>query len=338
MNPPQLLASTGSEVANSLLRGIIHLFETVYPAQVRGYYVTGSYADGAAVATSDLDMKVVFNRDLSTEEMEKAHDLCWACEWMSSLETDISVVSEGEMFKNGPMSLKLGSLHVYGEDIRDQIPLPPIEEYVRRNMHGPYHFFARNRRELKVLTFPLGPPRPDEEFYGYDQRPMRSKDGIEKPGIKELVVGTGWAMTAIVAYKTRQFVTKKSDCLKLYKEYIHDEWTPLLEEIYQKCRNEWAYLVPESPQDRERLKEMCRQAPGFENHFLSIYKEFLLEELKSAGDPDKLLAIQRLGQIVYPDSNVIEALQTVSDSQNKEIAQAARDTLAHYAPISGPIR
>ena len=61
MNPLGTVTySTGSALADRVLEEVVALFERVYPGRVAAYYVEGSYADGTAVATSDLDVTIVF--------------------------------------------------------------------------------------------------------------------------------------------------------------------------------------------------------------------------------------------------------------------------------------
>ena len=47
-----LLTSTGQRSVDGILRGVVGLFEAVFPDRVRGYYLGGSYADGTAVPAS----------------------------------------------------------------------------------------------------------------------------------------------------------------------------------------------------------------------------------------------------------------------------------------------
>jgi predicted nucleotidyltransferase len=60
MPPIPLLATTGHPRIDATLRGIIGLYEIVFPGRISGYYVIGSYADGNPVPTSDLDGLILF--------------------------------------------------------------------------------------------------------------------------------------------------------------------------------------------------------------------------------------------------------------------------------------
>jgi predicted nucleotidyltransferase len=55
-----LATSSGSRPVDDALRNAIGIFETAFPGRIRAYYVEGSYADRSAVATSDIDLAIVF--------------------------------------------------------------------------------------------------------------------------------------------------------------------------------------------------------------------------------------------------------------------------------------
>lgn len=74
MSDVTLSASVGSTAADAVIRGVIGSFETAFAGRIRSCYVEGSYADGSAVATSDIDLTVAF-RDRFAGDAERAE--CW---------------------------------------------------------------------------------------------------------------------------------------------------------------------------------------------------------------------------------------------------------------------
>jgi Nucleotidyltransferase domain len=66
-----LASSTGQPQIDEIIRGIIGLFETVFPGRIRGCYLVGSYADGSAVALSDIDLRVVFKEGFADSAEEE---------------------------------------------------------------------------------------------------------------------------------------------------------------------------------------------------------------------------------------------------------------------------
>ena len=58
-----LIFSTGNTQVDGILSGFIQACEDALPGRVKAYYLTGSYAYGSPVPTSDIDLNVVV-RDL----------------------------------------------------------------------------------------------------------------------------------------------------------------------------------------------------------------------------------------------------------------------------------
>ena len=318
-----LLNSAGNQQVDDILRGVIGIFETIFSDRIRGYYLVGSYADGTAVSTSDIDMKILFkNRFRNDTERKNAQQICEYCfELISPIPGDVTANDEETAFSSSTLRLRIkaGSLLIYGEDIRDQISLPRLDQHIRDVMFRAYVFCFtdRLRPNLKARVYPLDYPDPSDEFYGYTY----------KSGTTVFASVVGAMATAIVASKVKKYVFTKSDCLKLYKRYINDEWTTLLEAVFEKIRKQWEYQIPENKDERQQLREICRQALAFENHFLIIYRDFLLTELRDAEDKDKLLAVKRFGEIIYPDGEALDALKALENCANSEMGGVVHNTI-----------
>ena len=88
-----LMHSTGHVLTDRIALGLVTVFEHVFPNRINGYYVEGSYADGSAVATSDLDLTLVLRSPLTTSaERELANHLINACKLLSAVELDITLM------------------------------------------------------------------------------------------------------------------------------------------------------------------------------------------------------------------------------------------------------
>lgn len=317
-----LLTSAGDPHIDQILRGVIGLIELLFPERVRSYYITGSYADGTAVPTSDLDVMIVLKDSATRDELDKIFDIADQISLLSPMFLDLEGIGEDQLLSKG-YSLKFASLFIYGDDIRDAIQSPDIDDYVRDCMHNsPIYFMSHVARRQPVVAFPLDYPDRMAEFYGYDYNPLE-----DHRDTKVLLAILGHAATAIVALKTRKFVGTKSQCISMYKQYIHDEWTDLLTEVYAICRNAWSYRIPENAEDRRRLRRVCEQALKFENHFLKLYRSYLLSELYGSDDRNKLKAIEMLGKVIFLDETVWSALRTFETSTTGELKSAAVSTL-----------
>ena len=285
MSNISLLNSVGNRNVDNILRGVIGIFESVFPNRIRGYYLKGSYTDGTAVPASDIDVDILFvDSFYSREEHEKAQRTSEYCSSISPIDLELNLYGEGQAFRLGLPELMFASVLLHGEDIRDKLVLIPLEWWQRILMHIPYRFFSRIRGNPEYLLFPLVYPDSKAEFYGYDTREARAADSSMHAGTKEIINCVGKSALAIIALKAKTYVNDKNDCLKQYQTRINDEWTHLIQDVYSKCRKTWEYFVPEDTEDRKQLKNICERTLAFENYFLSLYKEFLLAELGNEKD------------------------------------------------------
>jgi hypothetical protein len=282
-----LLNSTDHPKVDDILRGIVGLFETIFPERVRGYYLIGSYADGSAVASSDIDVFVVFKDTLNSQETERAHAIWKYASMLSPIRLDAPARSEREFLRAGHVIMKMASLLMYGEDIRSQIPPTPFETYLAHTLVAVHAYFGPILRKMEQLKFPLIYPDPQGRFYGYDQEETRSDEGFfggGAGGTKPLVASVGRTAQAIIALKTGRYVVKKGECIRVYRESINDRWSGFLQKIDDNCRKRWEYSIPEGKEEQALLREMCRNTLVFENHFLAIYRDYVLKELASELD------------------------------------------------------
>lgn len=246
----------------------------------------GSYADGSAISTSDIDGYILFRDGFTnSNEEQKAWQLFEHCKQMMFPEFNVVPQSEQTAVQLGNVGLKLNSLLLYGEDIRDRLQLLPLSTYTPMLVHDVCRFLSHLRHDPPSLTYPLDFPDSQNEFYGYDGRPLYELDGTRRPGTKALINCVGKIALAIVTLKAGVYVKNKSDCLRQYRIGVNDKWSGLIEEVYATVRQAWEYRLPESRRERRHLQKLCRRALAFENHFLTIYRDFLLEQIHSEAIP-----------------------------------------------------
>ena len=272
-----LLTTTGDPGADAVLRGLVGAFESAFPGRVRAYYLTGSHADGTAVATSDLDVGVLFVGELEGDEAARARRLARACAQLSPIELDLT--PRGERRALGDVRLKLGSVPIYGEDIRDRVTLPPMALWERVPFYGARRLIARVRGDPDRLVVPLVYPDPAGEFFGYDRRRVRLRDGTVRPTTKDLVRVVTGAAGALASRQTKRYVAGKAEAVRQYSPAVGGAWAPLVEAIDRTCRVEFQYLIPDEAAARARVRGLCGRALGFENRFLEALRDVLLEDL-----------------------------------------------------------
>lgn len=311
MNEPvSLRSSSGDEQLDAIASGVIAVLETHFPNRIRCYSFEGSCADGGLTPLSDIDLCAVFVDAQTHVEQHDFTTLRAALNRISPRGLDLSCIDEATLLHADELrfetdwqpvlsaiTLKCASLPIYGADIRQAIPFVPHEVYRRTMMHFPFLVLSGQRGSPAQLPFPLKGPDPSDPFFGYTVRKLRAADGALVASTKRLVHTSGFIATALVALRTSLYVADKRAAISAYHRHIGDAWAAHLEAIHQQCRLQWGYRVPETEAERALLRELCRTELAFENHFLAIYREYLLAERQSEDEQAREVARERLHQI-----------------------------------------
>jgi predicted nucleotidyltransferase len=323
--------STCNEYVDMMLQEVIMLLSTRFPDRIHSYYIEGSYANDSDITTSDIDLLIVFKENFENEqERTEAEILALHCAAPYSVELDVIVLSEQALSRGASPNFKMGSILLYGQDLRPHIPLISLNAWTRDRMHSSWWRTARLFNRGSILIYPLDYPDPSAEFYGYDARMLRLPDGREVNCTRDLIRLVGWSATAIIAFKAARYVARKSDCHKIYQECFQDEWGQFLQDMYEQCRSRWNYLIPENGEERKILRSLCQRTLAFENHFLNIYKQFLLSEFLHADEQALLHALWVLSEIVYQDREIEAAIRTLAEDYRPALREAARLVLAKF--------
>lgn len=333
-----LVDTTGNTLADRIVQGIISLFEHVLPNALCSCYVEGSYANQNAVATSDLDLILVLHASLTTErEHTVVASLLEACQHLSTLELDVTLTDVSQLQQSADPVFKLGARLLFGHEIRDTIPLIPMTLWARQRMHAAFwlmiHVFQRPQPVVAPITF----PQPDDPFYGYAARPMHVADGTEIRTTRNLIRITGWIATARIAHQAQSYVVEKRSCVTTYRARIGDEWTDLLETIDRRCRQAWQYRIPESNEEQKELRTIGHHVLAYENHFLNVYKQFLLQELTGNDVAAQSTGLAMLERTWYPEPAIVTVLHQLANSNQANIGAAAQQCIKQWQEIRFPI-
>ncbi|GAA2756371.1 nucleotidyltransferase domain-containing protein [Actinopolymorpha rutila] len=320
MTAPELVESTGDRRCDRIVRGVVGIFENAFPERIRGFYLRGSHASGTSTDGSDLDLYVVFKDHFAdVPEYDRARALTVHCAQLTPVLLEIVVSGERgfrrpEAF-SAALDLKLGTRLLHGEDIRAELPAFDADAYVRSVVHTPYYSysFPAQRHDAGPLVHPLRHLDPDGPFFGFDQWMMPGPDGVDQPSTKLLIATVGWTATAIIALSGGQYVRDKAACVELYQKHVADEWTELVVQVHDLCRNRWHYGLPSDPADRRTLRALCGRTLDFQNHYLTVYRRYQLTELASGDSERQRLAAERCKQIVFSDQEMVDALRKVGD-------------------------
>src|SRR5215212_6176761 len=129
----QLLTTTGQPKIDAILQGLVGLYEAVFPGQIRGYYLTGSFADGSGTGDSDIDLLAVFKGTAESQTLEHFRAITRYAAQISAVLLDSSPTDEASLSRGIKASVKMGTT-IYGEAILDQFPLEPLDEHIQRTM------------------------------------------------------------------------------------------------------------------------------------------------------------------------------------------------------------
>jgi hypothetical protein len=306
---------------------VVGLTEFLAPQRVRAYYLVGSYASGEAIPSSDLDLIIVVKAGTSPAEVTGLTTVFRHCHLLSTVPLDLVVAREEDVLRSGAIWLRDLSQLVLGEDMRDRITAPDADDERRAYMHSAFAAVARHYPAGVPLKDPLGPPDPAGRYLGFDRSPVSLPEDGAAPGTRNLVSVTNWLATTLVLYHGGKLAYGKGERIeRACREWVGGDWADLVGEVYRCCRNAWAYRVPHGNADGQRLRSLCERTLAFLNHFLAIYKEFLLAEIRPEM-PARRFALHRLAEVLYPGPEVRSALTSLACGQDAFAAEA-REVLA----------
>ncbi len=303
----ELVASTGNTRMDAVVRRLIAQFDATLPNRLLAVYMLGSYADASAVSTSDLDLEFIIADRFWEDERARIQAFLAANASSTDGELDIDFSDEGSLRAGVSPTLKLGGRLLWGIDICHELAVIPLPVWTRDRMHTSYwRLFGLFSRPLP-LAMPLNYPDSNDEFYGYTRRLTHLPDGQLAPGTRDLMRSVGWMATALLAYQAGQYVATKRSCASMYRTHIGDEWSNLLDDMAEWVRGEWQYRIPADPADRARLRAICARTLRFENHFLSLYRDYALSELRGADPAGRQMAIETLRRVPLANPVLMEA-------------------------------
>lgn len=291
----KLAASTGKQEIDDILSEAIATLETLLPGRIKAYYLHGSFADHSGIETSDIDLFLVSHAAFTLEEREKIQALMDARARLSPFMVEMIAVDEDILLSSGHYRIKAASLFLRGEDLREHMPEQSLAAYVQLYAHFPFLYIGSLLRKSETLTYPLTYPQATGAFFGYDQ-PLLPPAQLPQQNIKKLVTCVCWIATALLAWQAGKMVPGKRASAAMYRAWIHDEWTSLIEEMYLWGNTRWQYGIPQQPAEQRHLRELCAQTLALENHYVQLYRRYLEAEREQGGARERR-AIQQLALI-----------------------------------------
>lgn len=291
---------------NSIIENIITIYTNAFPQRVKAIFLTGSYGRNYAIANSDIDIDILFEGIITNEIREQAIAIGESCDALCSMEIDITIYDYTAQL---PPDVFLGGKLIYGDNNPTEWNCISVERWARERMYAGTWLIAHLFGRDGTLTLPIDYPDNKTLFFGYDDRQMYDENNSVVKSSKNILRASGWAATALVGYQGNTFVSSKEDLVPLFKKDCDKKWINFLTNIYDLCRNQWNYVVPQSECDIQKLISICEENLLFENYFLSKYKTFLLDEL-SSGDENRIKdAISRCKETPFYDDEIINGIK-----------------------------
>ncbi|HET9017582.1 MAG TPA: nucleotidyltransferase domain-containing protein [Thermomicrobiaceae bacterium] len=318
--------STGHSEVDAALDRAIAVLDAALPGRMLGLYLFGSYAEGSAVPTSDLDLFVVLRGRTLPAEAARAAETATRAIGDGPPLPDVLVLEEAALLGEGHFRLETASALVAGEDVRDRLPPTTPARWLHRYSQAPVDYMAGVLRRVDRLTAPVDYPDPTGEFYGYDAPTLPPRGGPAH-NVKSLVATICWIASVLAAMESGQLARTKAEGVARYRADVGGAWAGLVEDAYQWGKGRWSYLVPAGREERARLRDLCARTLAFENHYLDCYRDYLLGEADGADPAGRLLAVEQLGRrLCYPgDVAVRSALAVLATSGDAALAARAAE-------------
>jgi predicted nucleotidyltransferase len=297
-----LSVSTGDERADETLRALVTACEAAFPNRVRSYLLSGSYAEGAAIAASDLDLGALFRGGVTDDERQRLFGLTDAIESLRALRLDVVALDEEQYLRGAPASA-LEAITIYGDDVRDELALEPLAHALARHLSAATFYIWQMRGLREGLVWPLDFPEPDGEFFGYERYGMfqgRGADEMYTPGARTILNCATMIATSRLTH-AGQRVPSKRRCVELYARLAPGEPAEWLASLYAACKARWGYGVPNSPAERAELRTLCAPMLAFENDFLAFARPLNEAALTARDEYSWPRACDRLRWVAYPD-------------------------------------
>jgi len=326
-----LFFATEDERVDFTLQQIVEQFNYEFPDRITGFYLVGSYARRDAIATSDIDLVIVFKQQMLAVEKKQAATIKATLASKTPCSLDLHYASEQTLLTQGAVRFQQHSELIWGVDLREHVPIKPIANHIRDMMHQTYQCLRNVRGNPETLRMPLQPPDSNDPYLGYTRRFVLGTSAESYASTKDLVTNAMMIANTLLFTHTQQYVGdgSKRGTVAAYRRYINNYWSDFLDTINTQCREHWHYQIPSSDHDQSLLQQLVQQEVEFENAFAHIYTEYLVQEAQADDQRAKLFAIQRLGQLLSLQPHIQDILEALT-SEDAAIQHAIENTLQHY--------
>jgi Nucleotidyltransferase domain len=261
-------ATTGSG-HGGILEGIVDVFRRRLPASEPTIYLIGSHGYGRPLPMSDIDLVIVVR---SQEEESPTRSVVeWCCS-ISPVPLDASVMTLPDLLGSYcaqiPFLLHASRL-LYGNDMREQLPMPMLHPYTKSAILLARHCVGRLYGG-DWLSRADCPPHPDDEFLGYiDWGTLAPPWRPALPNTKLLVATATRLLYAALAIETGVYALTRRQALDAVQTDLGPIHQQLANDALESCRLRWQYLVPGDLTERAELRTICERFFQFQGEVLN---------------------------------------------------------------------
>jgi hypothetical protein len=244
--------------ARALASAAVGAFQRDAPSfQLRGAYLRGSFADGSQVELSDVDAFVLLPSGdrsiLSLTDAAKAAARR-AFPRVDIISATLEMLRTPGWRRFAP-NLRHGSVLLGGEDIRDQLILPSVKDFVAEGL--PIY------RKM-VATFH---ERVSEGARRNANRPCVTRAPTWAENVewwtRDLATLVARGASMVVALQSGELPTSRRYGNSMYSQHGATEWREYVAQVDEDCRGRWGYRVPRDAADLRQLGKYCERAPAF---------------------------------------------------------------------------
>lgn len=270
--------TTSDTRLNQRLAALVNILELIFPERIRAYYLSGSVLNRTMVKHSDLDVITVFKGEFADGEADKLRAVRRYLTELSDIRYDIVPRCEAKLKQNGVTGLKLATEFLYGKDIRDEIPLEPLEKFRRDVLNGFVYYARELRGNVDCLNYPVNCPNPADFYYGYADYGNWDGTGYTA-GTRIILSCITLGATASVLQETGARCIGKMDAVQQYQKTIGGRWGDWLAELFELCKLEWGYELPTTTTAQKKLQTLLGQMADYENAILEAFRDVLTAEM-----------------------------------------------------------
>lgn len=277
------------------LQCVVDRFASRFTDSLISIYLIGSYVDGSAIPSSDIDGFIIFDAEHWQSVHDEAKRVLQELRQESSIWLDFALIDTSGKTRYIDLSkdarFHLGSRLVWGEDIRHRYDFPKIGERAPRILCNCLARIALTRK-LDTLPEILSYPDPKDTYYGYVSQSNLAREPSPKAAVQDVC----WYGNAILAMEHRVSCGSRMQVIEGMLKHEPDGLGRFLWTLHDTCKIQWHWRMPEGSDAVSLLSDLCSGVLSIEERISDLASRVRPElPPDMAADYDRLLAA-RMGE------------------------------------------